>query len=477
MAGLFDDKSGLRPPPMMGKKARTKLNKHNTYRMPPNLKGATAAAKGGLGGAFTSGKKMAKVRGFSGKDGSFVTPTGGTGLDYTPIDIKGAYSPMPIEDEDDDEISGGLASDGYTAQEIQADPSLMDDVYATASANLARPRMEAANAAKQAEYAKIMGNLKPPGQGGLNLPLLQFAAGMLSPTKTGSFGESLGYGIGSGVSGAQKQREQEQEFQKLQANLGLGAADAAYKGAYNLEALDQQRDIAELNKQARIDAANIGANARMAAKTNKSQDNINENADKANINLGEQLQKSSDASRELTEGLTQLEGILPDLPENPTTNWIAEHDITNTLPITKAKSEADKIIKQVILPKVKSLGVNPSNRDLQFTADAFVKSGSTRRSNERALLSGQLFATRAREINDIYNEMYADPYFAENPRKFKRELNKRIDELPSIAEQVEAKFPDEKKAAPKGGMPGRPQGRQSPARDFKDWKIEKVQEK
>jgi len=449
MAGLFDDKSGLRPPPMMGKKARTKLNKHNTYRMPPNLKGATAAAKGGLGGAFTSGKKMAK----------YAFAEGGL-----------------VEDDTLDDSVGGLASDGYTAQEIQADPSLMDDVYATASANLARPRMEAAEKLRQQQYEKVLAGLKPPGQGGLNLPLLQFAAGMLSPTKTGSFGESLGYGVGSGVSGAQKQREQEQEFQKLQANLGLGAADAAYKGAYNLEALDQQRDIAELNKQARIDAANIGANARMAAKTNKSQDKINENADKANIKLGEQLQKSADASRELTEGLTQLEGILPSLPENPVTNWIAEHDITNTLPITKAKNEADKIIKQIIIPKVKSLGVNPSNRDLQFTADAFVKSGSTLRSNKRALFSGQLLAERAREINDIHTELFADPYYAENPREFKQELNKRIDELPSIAEQVEAKFPDEKKVAPKGGMPGRPQGRQSPAKDFKDWKIEKVQE-
>ncbi len=269
MSDMFK-KGGLRPPPVMGQRARSKLNKHNYYRMPPNLKGVPSAAKGGLGGAVSKGRKMRK--GYA--EGGFV--------------------------DEDIEVSGGLS--GPSLQELQADPELLNERLDMGYENLVRPRQErkeldAAAQAQQDKYAEVLKLLKPPSQGA-NLPLMQFAAGMLSPTKTGSFGESLGMGIGSGVTAAQKQREQEQEFQTLQAKLGLGSADAAYNNALKLEELDQRREIADWMRQAKIDAANIAAQSKNKGVKRSVYDEKAEDAflDRATVSdvLAEQARRATD---------------------------------------------------------------------------------------------------------------------------------------------------------------------------------------
>lgn len=259
MAGLFDDKSGLRPPPMMGKKSRSKLNKHNYYRMPPNMKGATAAAKGGLGGAISSGRKMQKRNFF---DGGHVL-TGGLSIDSLMGD--------PSDDTLDDAV-GGIASKTPTAQDIIANPELGDKVFNSTMARLQAPRMEALRAAEIARQQKeqeVLRNMRPIEQGKGNLPMMAMFAAMGQPSGGGSF---LGAGPEAYVKAETDQRKQQQEFQKLQASLGLDAANRGYDNLYKQSALEQDSENSLRTAQARIDAANIYATSRKKVAEAKEKD-------------------------------------------------------------------------------------------------------------------------------------------------------------------------------------------------------------
>lgn len=426
MAGLFDDKS-LKAPPLMGAKARNKLNKHGYYRMPPNMKGIHSAAEGGLGGAITKGRKL---RGYA--EGGLVDIT-----DQEPNEIRGiGGSDMLIGGSGDDDLGvGGIAPTPLDDEQPNYEEAL-SDVEKKARINQGTANLGQIMAAMQQKNAltqQYLDNYKQSREGGINLPALQFAAGLMSPTRTGSFGESMGAGIGMGASALAQQRKEDDAYNALKTKLGIDAAGQNVDDLIKLQDIDAKRAY-----------NNALLGLRMQGAGNKTAQKANEYAEKANVKLGEQYQKTADASRELGEGLTQLEQILPDLPESPATDWLTNIDVFNALPMTKAKGEAEKIIKQTIIPKVKNLGVNPSNRDLIFTQDAFVKSGSTPRANQRALLAGKLFADRIKEMNDIYNDMYSSEYYAENPRELKRDFNKKIDALPSIAEAVDAKLPPEK---------------------------------
>lgn len=64
-------------------------------------------------------------------------------------------------------------------------------------------------AAQQGEYDQAMAGVNSAGRGGPDLAMLGLAAGMLRPTKTGSFGESMGYGLSGMMSPLQQARAQD----------------------------------------------------------------------------------------------------------------------------------------------------------------------------------------------------------------------------------------------------------------------------
>jgi len=241
---------------MMGKAARTKLNKSGSYRMPPNLKGVHSAAQGGLGGAYTKGKKL---RGYA-KGGSVnYTPASGLiditdqepnevrGVGMTPMNINGGMS-YPVEsgllggepentDDDSPEAAGAALSGVGPKSPKDMNP---DDI--PASMDLGSKRIQE-ELSKYMPYARQqLEGMQNPREGGLNLPMLQFAAGLMSPTRTGSFGESIGTGMNMGLNALANQRKQDLDYQTLKAKLGLDIEKTPLEVATKLADLEQRRE-------------------------------------------------------------------------------------------------------------------------------------------------------------------------------------------------------------------------------------------
>lgn len=81
-------------------------------------------------------------------------------------------------------------------------------------------------AAKKAAIQKGLDTLTANQAGQTsNLPLMAAAAALLSPTKSGSFSESLGNAIGSAVPVTQAQRQQQNQQAKLMSDYGVAGAD------------------------------------------------------------------------------------------------------------------------------------------------------------------------------------------------------------------------------------------------------------
>jgi hypothetical protein len=446
MAGLFDD-GGLKIPPMMGKAARSKLNKNGFYRMPPNLKGLPSAPKGGLGGAHTMGRNK-KPQAFA--EGGLAEKligekakqiTGGLGSD----NLVGTGADDWLTDTTPAEADTATPGDfsGAGLNTVPPAKGKGDDQTADLLKS-ARERIAQAQQNYMQQSQQAIAGMQAPK----DTSMLAFASGLGKPNPTGGgFGTELLGALGDYRAAQNDHQKQMQDFNNLRLKLGMEGAAIPLQGAYKDAEMTQQ--LAEKQAQRDLMAGHYSAEEDIARqkleamKQKGNQDKINENADKANIKQGEQYQKTSDVSRELTEGLAQLEGILPRLPTSKATDELTNFDIFNFSDATKAKNEANKVINQIIIPKVKALGVNPSNRDLVFTQEAFVKSGSTPIANQRALYSGQLLAERMRDANNLWNDMYANPYYAQNPRELKGDFNKKLDELPSIAAQVEKKLPSE----------------------------------
>lgn len=254
MAGLFDGKT-LRVPPQMGARARGKLNKRGDYRMPPNLKGVTAAAAGGLGGAYTKGKKL---RGYA--EGGLIDISDQEPNEIRPVgaDIQGSISQSGL--------MGGAEEDNL-AQEVQQAAETGDNAPLTnfneqfkkpSSQSPADNRSDiikgadwlgqirTAQAERQSLAEKYLADLKNPNEGGMNIPALQFAAGMLSPTRTGSFGESMGYGIGGGAQALANQRKQDMEYNTLKTKLGLDVSGQKVQDLIKLAEIDSNQGWKQL---------------------------------------------------------------------------------------------------------------------------------------------------------------------------------------------------------------------------------------
>lgn len=262
MADLFDQKS-LRIPPMMGKAARTKLNKSGSYRMPPNLKGVHSAAQGGLGGAYTKGKKL---RGFSGEDGSFVDPEGENGTPMTGLFGVGGQQIKPLEANfssglgDDEPKSNGIPDDSPEAAGAALNgkgpksPKDMNPDDIPQQMDLGSKRIQE-ELSKYMPYARQqLESMQNPREGGLNLPMLQFAAGLMSPTRTGSFGESIGTGMNMGLNALANQRKQDLDYQTLKAKLGLDVEKTPLEVATKLADIENNNLWKQLNYDLRKEA-------------------------------------------------------------------------------------------------------------------------------------------------------------------------------------------------------------------------------
>jgi len=130
-------------------------------------------------------------------------PTGGLGAMAPPKPQGAPQAQAPNPAQDAARISGMEQDSPLTAEEV-ARKSLMDR----------RQQSEAL----EAQIQLLTNSLDSRMNLGFNVPLLQMAAGFAKPTKTGSFGESLGYGIENYAKAADEEfvRKQATDKQRLE---------------------------------------------------------------------------------------------------------------------------------------------------------------------------------------------------------------------------------------------------------------------
>jgi len=229
MAGLFDDK-GFKVQPMMGKRARNKLNKHGFYRMPPNLKGLPAQSEGGLGGAISKGRKQRKFA-----EGGLA--------ESTPIDITGQMTDW--EDAPDNQIEELAPEDEIAIDESEG--AGLAGATGSYSPDALRERMALGRQRIADAYQKYMTQAQQTLQG-MQAPKdtswLAFAANMGKPKYGGGFAADLRNAFG-GFQGAQDNyQKQLQDFNTTRARLGLDVAGVPLQQEYKLAEMEG-RELAE----------------------------------------------------------------------------------------------------------------------------------------------------------------------------------------------------------------------------------------
>lgn len=231
MAGLFDDK-GFKVQPMMGKRARNKLNKHGFYRMPPNLKGLPAQSEGGLGGAISKGRKQRKFA-----EGGLAK--------MTPMDITGQITQWEDAPEmaSEDEFAGGE----FATDDSGDVDGLAGGVSKNYSPDDLRERMALGRQKIANAYQNYMTQAQQTLQG-MQTPKdtswLAFAANMGKPKYGGGFAADLRNALG-GFQGAQNDyQKQLQDFNATRARLGLDVASVPLQQEYKLAEMEA-RELAE----------------------------------------------------------------------------------------------------------------------------------------------------------------------------------------------------------------------------------------
>lgn len=109
------------------------------------------------------------------------------------------------------------------------DESMLPDVRVktdteSAFTNILKSSMERSAATQRALDARKNQLLNLSQQRMFNPTLMKFAGGMLAPTKTGSFGESLGYAANAAADEQEKEFARQQAFEKLQYELEVESA-------------------------------------------------------------------------------------------------------------------------------------------------------------------------------------------------------------------------------------------------------------
>lgn len=94
----------------------------------------------------------------------------------------------------------------------------------SAFTNILKSSMERSAATQRALDARKNQLLNLSQQRMFNPTLMKFAGGMLAPTKTGSFGESLGYAANAAADEQEKEFARQQAFEKLQYELEVESA-------------------------------------------------------------------------------------------------------------------------------------------------------------------------------------------------------------------------------------------------------------
>lgn len=241
MAGLFDDK-GFKVQPVMGKRARNKLNKHGFYRMPPNLKGLPAQSEGGLGGAISKGRKQRKFA-----EGGLA--------EMTPMDITGQMTQW-------EDVPEMASEDEFAGSEFATDDSgdidgLAGGVSKNYSPDDLRERMALGRQKIANAYQNYMTQAQQTLQG-MQAPKdtswLAFAANMGKPKYGGGFAADLRNALG-GFQGAQNDyQKQLQDFNATRARLGLDVAGIPLQQEYKLAEMEEkmfERDALRKEREAK----------------------------------------------------------------------------------------------------------------------------------------------------------------------------------------------------------------------------------
>lgn len=234
MAGLFDDKS-FKVQPVMGKKAMNRLNKRNSFRMPPNLKGLPSAPKGGLAGAWTMGQKVKKFAEGGLAEGSFE---GMDDLALRNMDDEAAAMELG-EQNGYTSASGGL--DGATPS--PTDEDAINERLNSGLSKLANQRLQEAQNQYMTQAQQTLQGMQAPK----DTSALAFFANMGG---SGGFAQALRNAAGGYQKAQSDYQTQLQNFNNLKAKLGLEVAGNPLEFAYKDLEQTQRAEDREAQRQA-----------------------------------------------------------------------------------------------------------------------------------------------------------------------------------------------------------------------------------
>jgi len=156
-------------------------------------------------------------------------------------------------------------------------------------------------------------------------------------------------------------------------------------------------------------------------------------AAKSNETMATGLQNKAMEAQGIEEKLNEMEPLVDKMPSNRATNFLSDYfDWFNISDATKAKQRFEQLKGQIILPQVKQLGVNPSNRDLIAVEKSFAAAGTDPEANKKAIQMLRNYEARMQEWSDIANTLQNTPEIQENPSLFKQRFNEEINKLPPI---------------------------------------------
>lgn len=172
------------------------------------------------------------------------------------------YGGVPLSSMGLSPLTAGLLPPGPQSPAAQrlfdaSDAVMGDPAQLPGALSSARSKYDAAVQDKMAAINRAMDMLSGTQNGQSNTPLMAAAAGLLSPTRGGTIGESIGNAFSSALPQIQQQREMQRSLAQAIGNLGIEGAQTGIEGATGDQAaLDKRLQISEQMENAGATAQN-----------------------------------------------------------------------------------------------------------------------------------------------------------------------------------------------------------------------------
>lgn len=150
--------------------------------------------------------------------------------------------------------------------------------------------------------------------------------------------------------------------------------------------------------------------------------------------------------RVMEDKVTELEDLFKGgLDTGKWARGVAYLDPLNLKQNTRDLQKFEQAVNAIALPKTASLKGSTSDKDVKFVKDAFANAGTSNEANKYAVDVARRYVARQKAIINIYNEAVSDPSYSDHPELFYKDLQKAINAMPSLQEEIEGKKPDANK--------------------------------